>query len=197
MSATHTDTNTLVFSESLEDLATDHPPPSAPGSSDSSFEPPAGGYSSDSSSESSAGICSSSSSSDHLEQPSAPPKSPHTPIGSLIPDGLNIEATPHKVTVAATRTKPDNPTYRVRVAEETSDPMGGLPFQPWIDHWVPGEDLDVSNLPEEFSGKKFDFGDLVFDEKEDNHIEYEEQMYPKLVRLPPFFQPLHGLISYL
>ena len=183
MSATHTDTNTLVFSESLEDLATDHPPPSAPGSSDSSFEPPAGGYSSDSSSESSAGICSSSSSSDHLEQPSAPPKSPHTPIGSLIPDGLNIEATPHKVTVALTRANPDDPAYRVQVAEETSDPMGGRPFDSWLELCLPGKDLDLSNLPPEFAKKKFDCNALIFDNGKRGHIEYEEEMYPKIVRL--------------
>ena len=180
MSATHTDTNTLVSSESLEDLATDPPPPSAPNSSpvgsyhsDTSFELPVGIYPSDYSSDSSAA-------SERVEQPPTP-QAPCTPPGSVVPDDL--EVTPHKVTVALTRTNPDNPAYRVQVAEETSDPMGGRPFDSWLELCLPGKNLDLSNLPPEFAKKKFDFNALIFDNGKRGHIEYEEEMYPKIVRL--------------
>ena len=180
MSATHTDTNTLVSSEFLEDLATDPPPPSAPNSSpvgsyhsDTSFELPVGIYPSDYSSDSSAA-------SERVEQPPTP-QAPCTPPGSVVPDDL--EVTPHKVTVALTRANPDDPAYRVQVAEETSDPMGGRPFDSWLELCLPGKDLDLSNLPPEFAKKKFDFNALIFDNGKRGHIEYEEEMYPKIVRL--------------
>ena len=180
MSATHTDPNTLVSPESLEDLATDPPPPSAPNSSpvgsyrsDTSFELPVGIYPSDYSSDRSAA-------SERVEQPPTP-QAPCTPPGSVVPDDL--EVTPHKVTVALTRANPDDPAYRVQVAEETSDPMGGRPFDSWLELCLPGKDLDLSNLPSEFAKKKFDFNALIFDNGKRGHIEYEEEMYPKIVRL--------------
>ena len=67
-----------------------------------------------------------------------------------------------------------------------ADCMDGLSIDSWLEHCLPGEELDLDDLPTEFANKRFDFRDLVFDEKHSGNIEYEEQMYPILVRLPPF-----------
>ena len=64
--------------------------------------------------------------------------------------------------------------------------MDGLSIDSWLEHCLPVEELDLDGLPTEFANKRFDFRDLVFDEKHSGNIEYEEQMYPILVRLPPF-----------
>ena len=67
-----------------------------------------------------------------------------------------------------------------------ADCMCGLSIGSWLEHWLPGKELNLDNLPTEFANKRFNFRDLVFDEKHSGNIEYEEQMYPILVRLPPF-----------
>ena len=74
--------------------------------------------------------------------------------------------------------------------------MGGLSIDLGLEHWLPGEELSLDDLPAEFTNKRFNFRDFVFDENHSGNVEYEEQMYPMLVRLPPFSRLVHGLIMY-
>ena len=64
--------------------------------------------------------------------------------------------------------------------------IGGLSIDSWLKHCLRGEELDLDDLPTEFANKRFDFRDLVFDEKHSGNIEYEKQMYPILVCVPRF-----------
>ena len=64
--------------------------------------------------------------------------------------------------------------------------IGGLSIDSWLEHWLPGKELNLDNLPTEFANKRFNFRDLVFDGKHSGNIEYEKQMYPILVCVPPF-----------
>ena len=77
-----------------------------------------------------------------------------------------------------------------------ADCMGRLSIDSWLEHCVPGEELNLDDLPAEFTNKRFNFRDFVFDENHSGNVEYEEQMYPMLVRLPPFSRLVHGLIMY-
>ena len=77
-----------------------------------------------------------------------------------------------------------------------ADCMGGFSIDSWLECWLPGEELDLNDLPTEFANKRFDFRDLVFDQNHSGNIEYEEHMYLTLVRLPPFSRLVHGLIVY-
>ena len=77
-----------------------------------------------------------------------------------------------------------------------ADCMDGLSIDSWLEHCLPGEELDLDDLPTEFANKRFDFQDLVFDETHSGNTEYEEQMYTTLVRLPPFSSLVHGLMMY-
>ena len=74
--------------------------------------------------------------------------------------------------------------------------MSGLSVGSWLEHWLPGEELSLDDLPAEFTNKRFNFRDFVFDGNHSGNVEYEEQMYPMLVRLPPFSRLVHGLIVY-
>ena len=77
-----------------------------------------------------------------------------------------------------------------------ADCMGRLSIDSWLEHCVPGEELNLVDLPAEFTNKRFDFRDLIFDENHSGNMQYEEQMYPMLVRLPPFSRLVHGLTMY-
>ena len=77
-----------------------------------------------------------------------------------------------------------------------ADCMGSFSIDSWLERWLPGEELDLDDLPTEFANKRFDFQDLVFDETHSGNTEYEEQMCTTLVRLPPFSSLVHGLIMY-
>ena len=74
--------------------------------------------------------------------------------------------------------------------------MSGFSIDSWPEHCVPGEELNLDDLPAEFTNKRFNFRDFMFDENDSGNVEYEEQMYPMLVRLPPFSRLVHGLIMY-
>ena len=77
-----------------------------------------------------------------------------------------------------------------------ADCMGGLSIDLWLEHCVPGEELNLDDLPAEFTNKRFDFRDLIFDESHSGNVEYEEQIFPTLVSLSPFSKLVHGLIMY-
>ena len=74
--------------------------------------------------------------------------------------------------------------------------MGGLSIDLWLEHCVPGEELNLDDLPAEFTGKRFHFRDLIFDESHSGNVEYDEQIFPRLVSLPPFFKLVPGFITY-
>ena len=77
-----------------------------------------------------------------------------------------------------------------------ADCMGGLSIDLWLEHCVPGEELNLDDLPTEFTNKRFDFRDLIFDENHSGNVEYEEQIFPTLVSLSPFFKLVHGFMMY-
>ena len=77
-----------------------------------------------------------------------------------------------------------------------ADCMGGLSIDLWLEYCVPGEELNLDDLPAEFTNKRFNFRDLIFDENHSRNVKYEEQMFPRLVRFPPFSSLVHGLIMY-
>ena len=77
-----------------------------------------------------------------------------------------------------------------------ADCMGGLSIDSWLEYCVPGEELNLDDLPAEFTNKRFDFRDLIFDENHSGNVEYEEQIFPTLVSLPPFFKLVPGFITY-
>ena len=77
-----------------------------------------------------------------------------------------------------------------------NDCMGRLSIDSWLEHCVPGEELNLDDLPAEFTNKRFDFRDLIFDENHSRNVKYEEEMYPTLVRLSTFSSLVHGLIMY-
>ena len=77
-----------------------------------------------------------------------------------------------------------------------ADCMGGLSIDLWLEHCVPGEELNLDDLPAEFTNKRFDFRDAIFDENHSGNVEYEEQMFPRLVSLSPFFKLVPGFITY-
>ncbi|KAK7689575.1 hypothetical protein QCA50_007367 [Cerrena zonata] len=66
------------------------------------------------------------------------------------------------------------------VAEEMEKHISGTPADSWLELWLPGKTLDLDNLPEEFSNKKFHFQDLILESKEEDSIKNEGQLYPKL-----------------
>ena len=76
------------------------------------------------------------------------------------------------------------------------DCMGGLSIDLWLEHCVPGEELNLDDLPAEFTNKRFNFRDLIFDENHSGNVEYEEQIFPTLVSLSPFFKLVHGFMTY-
>ena len=77
-----------------------------------------------------------------------------------------------------------------------ADCMGRLSIDLWLEHCVPGEELNLDDLPAEFTNKRFDFRDLIFDESHSGNVEYEEQIFPTLVSLSPFFKLVHGFMTY-
>ena len=77
-----------------------------------------------------------------------------------------------------------------------ADCMDGLSIDSWLEHCVPGEELNLDDLPAEFTNKRFDFRHLIFDESHSRNVKHEEEMYPTLVRLPPFSRLVHDLIMY-
>ena len=77
-----------------------------------------------------------------------------------------------------------------------ADCMGSFSIDSWLERWLPREELSLNDLPTEFTNKRFNFRDFMFDENDSGNVEYEEQMYPMLVRLPPFSRLVHGLIMY-
>lgn len=111
-----------------------------------------------------------------------PPAQPHTPPGSIAPDISDLQCTIYKVTIASKCATFHTEANRITAAAEMEKHISGTPVDSWLELWLPGKDLDLDNLPEEFSNKKFHFQDLIFDSKKKDSIKNESQLYPKLVR---------------
>ncbi|KAK7689574.1 hypothetical protein QCA50_007366 [Cerrena zonata] len=105
---------------------------------------------------------------------------PRTPPGSTVPNISDIHSTPLKVAVASQCATPHLKAYRMEIAEEIAKYFSSTSIDSWLNLWLPGKDLDLDNLPEEFSNKKFHFQDLILESKEEDSIKNEGQLYPKL-----------------